>query len=632
MQNFDFTQTLEILKNKGNTLPPFEMVCVNFSEEPNKPVERQVAVAKAPSGHFYVIDWENKDEFVGEGAAGTVYRTYQIDPKTGKARMGEQDPQFVMKILSCDDSPNSLRNSKFLLENTQKESKILRKLYPATELPFPVQVMDSKQIVLIMPRVAGEALAEYSSDSDDIRLHPKLSQVTFQKGALAIAQLAGQIQRLHHKTLDGNHCIHGDVKSPNIHLHVSKQDEVIASLVDAGSGYYYETLETTQSDENPDVQELTGSPLFMAPEIAKPLLDKQKTIGGRKSDIFSFTEATILLLGGKEPTKTRNTVPFKEFYNNFFDYNDIQVPDYQPYKIREYLFTFISERMLQIDYAKRGDSDELERFFLTLSQFCLAFEQYKVALEKLKNLGSGENHNIVTEELADVLRQAAFLEEQCDIYAAKLALLSAGVWKKSIGNQDIASISRRNDVETVTQIQTTFEHYDFDSNPASARTILAIPLNTLKQKSGFSEELKQSKYNAQKADSPFLTQLKNLYQQKLKASHLSDYITTKSELLVDGSRYSGTFFGYTNQVKMNAGIYLRKLTERLIKDPTDVAELINFFEDKIPDAKKIKAPLYNGKLYEQTAKPLLDLLEIHYKSIKVPEQNIAQQCRIQLKI
>ncbi|XP_077998561.1 serine/threonine-protein kinase PDIK1L-like [Glandiceps talaboti] len=193
---------------------------------------------------------------LGSGAFGSVYL---LQHKKSKKK-------YAGKRIECDDGEE--------LECVMKEMMNMAKL----EHKNIVSILDSHvdredkilQVWLIME------YCNHGNMDDYFLKESRLEDMSLKLDVMM--QVIGAVNYIHSKRM-----VHRDLKPANI-LITSKGDDVIAKVADFGVSRFYDTL-------GRDMKTITGTPVFMAPEIVKlnlPWKSQPAATYSEKCDVFSL--------------------------------------------------------------------------------------------------------------------------------------------------------------------------------------------------------------------------------------------------------------------------------------------------------------------------------------------------------
>ncbi|MEQ9497416.1 MAG: serine/threonine-protein kinase [Deltaproteobacteria bacterium] len=205
-------------------------------------------------------------ERIGVGTTGAVYR---VDAEEGGATV-------AMKILFGDLAANEEVVQRFL-QSAEAASRID---HPNVVVPLYFGRAEHGTCFLIMPYVEGRTLeTELASKAP---VEPPRTAIIGRQLALALAAAHEQ------------GCVHRDVKPSNVLL--SKENgRTHARLVDFGL--------VALMAELPHHSELVGTPLYLAPEVAR---DAAKASSA--SDLYALGVVLYRMLAGHPPFDSDNTV------------------------------------------------------------------------------------------------------------------------------------------------------------------------------------------------------------------------------------------------------------------------------------------------------------------------------------
>lgn len=359
--------------------------------------------------NFYYID---KQEIVGEGSFGMVYKAYFVDPVTGKRK---KDKPFVAKVV--------LDKKKF----DKREGEILKRYYPLTENP----VFFGNQVILVAPFFAGSDLIY------DNNLAPDIAALPFEDRANILLQLALSFNVLHHNKPSGPAVVHSDIKGENIRIFIDpKTHRINIYPVDFG-------LSTTLSHETKFALSKGGTLFFLAPE-------GRQGFAGTKTDVYALAGVFCFILGVKDPLVDKKNAYEKgqNYANVKYNYRELlrgkAAPKGYPSSLAQLMQAFL-DRMQALDHEARAESDEVLHFTVALYNLCQI-----IKFDKTK--------------------------KDINIEYAKLALLSLGVWNSKIGIREIKTWDATQNKEVVVQSDApkTFAHFDYQNDPDFCDVIVKL--------------------------------------------------------------------------------------------------------------------------------------------------------------
>lgn len=397
---------------------------------------------------YFAIDCQ---DLLGSGAFGKVFKAYRVNDE---GNLDYTNP-FAAKIF------NKRKNFR------KKEAEFLGR-YLKTELPWD----DKQTIILISEFVAGEDLLV----DEETKLHPNLAKLSFFERIDLITQICHCINLFHHKTpATGSAIIHSDIKGSNIRVSFDpKTRQINVQILDFGC--------TKEISSDPSakihIQDGIGTMLYIGPE----LLEFEK---GLKSDIYALAAIFAFILGATNPFQYKEDV-YKALgiqehifgipYNFADLLTDIPIQDYSINM--KSLILGILNWMSHPDYKSRVDSDEVLQFFTTVYNYCKVFE--------------------MSPHETDLLNS----------YSAKLAILSQGLWNTKIDIKDVKKYKFKSDSDSLIEVgvekqDSTFEQYDFSSNPKICQRILELMESGSLTESSVKELLAQSLFAEEEIEDSF---------------------------------------------------------------------------------------------------------------------------------
>jgi serine/threonine protein kinase len=349
------------------------------------------------------------DCYLNEGSFGKVYVAFPMDIETG--RLDKTQPVALKRFEYDKDNPNQLQTIKNESHNLQRYFKDVSPVGTAARSSASLRSFDPLYYFFTMQYFDGSPLI---IDSDHgAFFNPDLDNLSLRQIISLSREGAAFLQLLHNRTAsDPRIIVHSDVKPHNFLL-VFVDEEPRLMPVDFGLAVILKNANAAQ------VTQCGGTPATMAPEALNNRI-------GPKSDIFSFISVIGALFQQDVYSNRFDNInncwrldrPFdiSTLLNNFKDPNDPELirewqtlgiaPDIQ--KLLCTLLITFSERMGNMEYDKRPDTDSVLFFFSTLEKFLLSYEFSK----SLNQEG---------------------LNNKRDFYLTQLILLTGDLWDKESG-------------------------------------------------------------------------------------------------------------------------------------------------------------------------------------------------------
>lgn len=337
-----------------------------------------VSTPKGIGHRYYAM---NRNEILGAGSFGKVYKAYPINTVTGEMLTSKP---YAVKVFKDATKFNSL------------EASIFKRYYKAEE-----PVKEGSRVYFVTEYFPGQDLF-----NDEYKLQPEFNNLSFGQTLELINQICIAINLIHHNTPStGSALSHADIKGENIKVYINPDNGSI-------NVYLFDFGLSDEIEDNPNVKQKNGA---KGSNLYVPLEAYVSDERGIKSDIYALVPIIAALLGGN-PFYNKMVASIvsnaADVYKEKYELSNILTKFANDVsKIKLPLARIITDFLesMQSSYDTRPDSDEVLKFSTALNNY------YKTHQKMLKT--------------SDLF---AFKDLQSNLlgFGVTMVLIATGLWQK----------------------------------------------------------------------------------------------------------------------------------------------------------------------------------------------------------